>query len=100
MDEATDLNQLIRELNEGRPSSRARAAEAGSDSVRLDRWLEELSARSGSDLLLVAGAPPSVRVDGRLQPLAEPPLSGSPSRRYRERRSRRPSCSRSRLTRV
>jgi twitching motility protein PilT len=75
-DETPDINQLIRELNEGRPSPRAGAAEVGSDSARLDRWLEELGARAGSDLLLVAGAPPSIRVDGSLQPLAEPPLSG------------------------
>ncbi len=76
MDEAEDLNQLIRELNEGRPSTRAGALDSAPDSVRLDRWLQELSARAGSDLLLVAGAPPSVRLDGSLQPLSEPPLSG------------------------
>jgi twitching motility protein PilT len=35
-----------------------------------------LADRNGSDLLLVAGAPPSVRVDGRVQPLAEGPLDG------------------------
>jgi twitching motility protein PilT len=76
MDDAEDLNQLIRELNDGRPSSRAGAVDSSSDSVRLDRWLQELTAREGSDLLLVAGAPPSVRRDGALQPLSEPPLSG------------------------
>jgi twitching motility protein PilT len=76
MDEAEDLNQLIRELNEGRPSVKTGAIEAGADSVRLDRWLQELTARAGSDLLLVGGAPPSVRLDGSLQPLSEPPLSG------------------------
>jgi len=74
MDDAEDLNELIRELNEGRPSARTGAVD--SDSVRLDRWLQELTTRSGSDLLLVAGAPPSVRLDGRLQALSEPPLSG------------------------
>ena len=66
-----DINQLIRELNEDRPIS------AGStDSARLNRWLEELVHRAGSDLLLVAGAPPTIRVDGPLTPLAEAPLSG------------------------
>ena len=43
---------------------------------RLDRWLHVLAERGGSDLLLVAGAPPSIRVDGRVQPLAEGPLDG------------------------
>jgi twitching motility protein PilT len=65
-----DINRLIRELN-------AEAREPGSvEAVRLARWLEELHARAGSDLLLVAGAPPSVRVDGAVRPLPEAPLSG------------------------
>jgi twitching motility protein PilT len=71
VDEAEDLNALIRELNEGGP---ARGAEA--DAARLGRWLETLVQRSGSDLLLVAGAPASLRIDGRISPLAEAPLSG------------------------
>jgi twitching motility protein PilT len=77
-----DINQLIRELNEERPSSAAATAVSGetdaisSDAARLNRWLEELVRRAGSDLLLVAGAPPSVRTDGRIAPLSEPPLSG------------------------
>ncbi|HEY3204917.1 MAG TPA: PilT/PilU family type 4a pilus ATPase [Thermoanaerobaculia bacterium] len=73
MDEADDINKLIRELNEGRPSG---AAAEVSEAVRLDGWLEKLVALSGSDLLLVAGAPPSVRIDGSVTPLPEPPLSG------------------------
>src|SRR5690242_19887275 len=83
-----DLNALIRELNEGgtatasrrrsEPSSAEPAAEVADAlaSIRLDRWLEELVARKGSDLLLVAGAPPSIRTDGRIAPLPEPPLAG------------------------
>ncbi len=80
--DADDINRLIRELNEGRPSSESTAAgvsggfDEPSDATRLNRWLEELVRRSGSDLLLVAGAPPSVRTDGKISPLSEPPLSG------------------------
>ncbi len=70
LDETEDINRLIRELNSGT------RAEAAADALRLTRWLEELHARRGSDLLLVAGAPPSVRVDGAVQPLPEEPLSG------------------------
>ena len=46
------------------------------DSSRLERWLSLLASRNGSDLLLVAGAPPSIRVDSKVIPLAEGPLDG------------------------
>ena len=86
-EETDDINVLIRQLNAG-----TRAAESPLDSrfpipdsrpvgeprtcERLSRWLDELVARRGSDLLLVAGAPPSIRVDGAVTRLAEGPLSG------------------------
>jgi twitching motility protein PilT len=38
--------------------------------------LRILAEKQGSDLLLVAGAPPSVRVDGKVVPLSEGPLDG------------------------
>jgi twitching motility protein PilT len=71
VDEVEDINQLIRQLNTERPPG----AEGGS-SVRLEGWLQTLVQRSGSDLLLVAGAPPSLRVDGTITPLPAAPLSG------------------------
>jgi twitching motility protein PilT len=71
VDEVEDLNQLIRELNEDQPAR----GEPGS-SVRLEGWLQTLVQRAGSDLLLVPGAPPAIRVDGRLLPLPQAPLSG------------------------
>ena len=46
------------------------------DSSRLEQWLVLLASRNGSDLLLVAGAPPSIRVDSKVIPLAEGPLDG------------------------
>lgn len=75
MDETDDINRLIRELNADRPGSGAIAGEP-SEAVRLDRWLEELLQRAGSDLLLVAGAAPALRIDGRVTPLPAAPLSG------------------------
>jgi len=44
---------------------------------RLDTWLNALAERDGTDLLLTAGSPPRLRVDGRLCPLpdAEPLLA-------------------------
>jgi twitching motility protein PilT len=71
VDEVEDINQLIRELNSDRPADSDSASAA-----RLDAWLQTLVGRAGSDLLLVAGAPPSIRVDGSLTPLPHAPLSG------------------------
>ena len=71
MDEVEDINQLIRQLNTDRPPG----AEGGS-SLRLESWLQTLVQRAGSDLLLVAGAPPCLRVDGTIAPLPSAPLSG------------------------
>src|SRR5215467_7603664 len=49
---------------------------ATGDTSRLEAWLRVLSDAGGSDLLLVAGAPPCIRVDGRVRPLADGPLDG------------------------
>jgi twitching motility protein PilT len=65
-----DINRLIRELNTETEGPRE------DEAVRLHGWLETLQQRGGSDLLLVAGAPPSIRIDGAVLPLAEGPLSG------------------------
>ena len=75
MTDTPDLNELIRELNED-PLANPETRPESPDSARLDGWLGQLVQRAGSDLLLVAGAPPSVRIDGRISPLAGGPLSG------------------------
>ena len=71
MDEVQDLNELIRELNSDRPPD-----SGASSAARLEGWLQTLVERGGSDLLLVAGAPPSLRLDGSLTPLPGAPLAG------------------------
>src|SRR5262245_26852201 len=71
MSDDDDIDRLILELH----ASDAPAPAVG-DLARIERWLRLLASRNGSDLLLVAGAPPSIRVDGRVQPLAEGPLDG------------------------
>ena len=104
MEEADDINRLIAELNSGAPR-----LETGSGDVeetpsehapdgRLDAWLAQLVSRRGSDLLLVADAPPAVRRDGDFQfldadrltgPEIEravlPALSGAARRAYKEK---------------
>ena len=48
----------------------------GSAAPRLEQWLRLVAERGGSDLLLVAGAPPAVRIDGRVLRLDAGPLDG------------------------
>jgi twitching motility protein PilT len=63
-----DLDAIVSELNADAPG---RVRRSGDDAqlTRLMGWLEQMVERSASDLLLVAGAPPSLRVDGAIAPL-------------------------------
>jgi twitching motility protein PilT len=71
--DSDDIDRLISELH---ASAGAPAGPAAGDTGRLERWLRTLHDAGGSDLLLVAGAAPSIRVDGRVRPLADGPLDG------------------------
>ena len=73
MSDADDIERLILELHSTVQSG---PSPAMGDSSRLEQWLALLASRNGSDLLLVAGAPPSIRVDSKVIPLAEGPLDG------------------------
>ena len=80
MTDDDDLDALVTELNAGAPQARPsvrdlqpRAAD-DAQTARLRGWLEHVVERSSSDLLLVAGAPPSLRIDGVVTPLHEAPL--------------------------
>lgn len=71
--ESQELNRLVRELNEGREAEPADVAAT----ERLDQWLGALVGRGGSDLLLVADAPPCVRVQGEVRKLEPNTLDGA-----------------------
>jgi Tfp pilus assembly ATPase PilU len=71
MNNPDDLDAIVSELNAVAPR-----AFADLHTARLLSWLEEAVARSASDLLLVAGAPRSLRVAGVIEPLGEGPLAG------------------------
>jgi twitching motility protein PilT len=71
-----DIDRLILELNATVPAAAHGSGAAVGSTARIERWLRMLAERHGSDLLLVAGAPPSVRIDGRVVPLADGPLDG------------------------
>jgi len=60
-----DLDAIVTELNAGLPTG----PRTGDQLSRFLAWLDEVVAHSASDLLLVAGAPPAVRVDGVVVPL-------------------------------
>jgi twitching motility protein PilT len=72
MSDPDDLDALVTELNAGAP----RAPAPDEQTARLRGWLEQVVERSGSDLLLVAGAPPMARIDGAVHALMEGPLDG------------------------
>jgi twitching motility protein PilT len=72
MSEPDDLDALVIELNAGAPKARR----SDEQTVRLRSWLEQAVQRSASDLLLVPGAPPSLRIDGQVVALLEGPLGG------------------------
>jgi len=63
-----DLDHLASELNLVAPQ---RTAEAPGTHRSIESWLRRLRELQGSDLLLVAGAPPVVRAQGRLLPTSE-----------------------------
>jgi twitching motility protein PilT len=70
MDDSTKLNRIARELNDNLE------AQDTSDTERLDRWLATLVAYAASDLLLVEGTPPCMRVDGEVRRIETANLDG------------------------
>ena len=52
------------------------AQQGPADTGQLDRWLATLVAQSGSDLLLVAGAPPCILLDGTVHRIDSQILDG------------------------
>jgi twitching motility protein PilT len=73
MDPAANLNQFAQQLNDHLESQDADP----SDTERLDRWLTTLVAYGASDLLLVHGAPPCMRVEGEVRRIETANLEGS-----------------------
>jgi twitching motility protein PilT len=100
MRESDDLDALVSELNADAPGD-ARPLAGDEAIARLRGWLEQMVERGASDLLLVAGAPASMRIDGAIAPLVaersgplgseeiadaiEPALPPHARRAYRER---------------
>jgi twitching motility protein PilT len=73
MDESSELNRLVRELGD------TRGSEPGDAEARatLDQWLATQVEKGGSDLLLVEGAPPCIRVQGEVKKIDAAVLDGT-----------------------
>ena len=69
MDDTPPLDQLVQELDASLSQDRRHAPD-------LEAWLEHLREGGGSDLYLVAGVPPSVRIQGSLRALHDVVLDG------------------------
>lgn len=72
MENTPDLEQIASELNAQHGANHGGSAAT----LVLDRWLEILVERGGSDLLLVPGTPPSILVDGAVRNLEPGILEG------------------------
>ncbi len=70
MSDIDDLDAIVSQLNAGAP----RTPRGDQQLARLDRWLRQVVEQNASDLLLVAGAPPSIRLNGMVTPLLESAL--------------------------
>ena len=70
MEETPEI-ELVRE-----PDAREAHAGGSPATARLDRWLARLVERGGSDLLLVPGAPASIRLQGEVVGIDIGPLKG------------------------
>ena len=73
MNEFHNIDRIAAELSERRESS---DFDEGA-TRRLDVWLKKLVERNGSDLLLVAAAPPCIRFEGELRKIEPAALEGS-----------------------
>ena len=64
-----ELSKLVAELNRAAPSQqKSGAPRPAASTADLDRLLHEAASRNASDVLLIAGVAPMLRVNGALQP--------------------------------
>ena len=63
----TELSRIVEELNRAAPSQKPPAS-APQSTASLDQLLDFATRRNASDILLVAGVPPVLRVNGALTP--------------------------------
>jgi twitching motility protein PilT len=77
----TELSRIVEELNRAAPSQKPLVGPP-SASASLDQLLDFAARRNASDILLVAGASPVLRVNGALAPGSGAPLEPEDIRRW------------------
>src|ERR1700761_3936775 len=73
VDHSSELSRLVDELNRSTPG--AKAATKSDEQTSFDQVLTLAGQRHASDVILVAGSPVALRVNGALMPVAAAPLS-------------------------
>jgi len=76
----SELAQIVAELNRSAPGAKDPRAEAPPNPASLDRFLAHAVRSGASDLLLIAGAPVTMRIGGALSRSGGPPLGADDAR--------------------
>jgi len=75
-----ELADIVADLNRVAPGSRSTQAQSAQSTASLDQLLIFAARQGSSDLLLIAGVPVSLRVNGALTPGAGPALTAEDTR--------------------
>jgi twitching motility protein PilT len=79
----SELSKIVAELNRAAPSQQKPTLVRGSQSTAsLDQLLGIAVGRNASDVILMAGAPAILRVNGTLLPASGPPMDGEDVRNF------------------
>src|SRR3954447_15677309 len=77
-----ELSKIVAELNRAAPSQKYAPARTGQSTASLDQLLHAAAGRGASDVLLIAGAPPMLRVTGNLMAAAGAALDAEEVRAF------------------
>jgi len=75
-----ELSQIVADLNRAVPGARPTRPEANASTASLDQLLVHAARRGASDILIIAQAPVTLRINGALTPAAGPVLSAEDTR--------------------
>lgn len=70
----SELSKIVAELNRAAPSQKTPLARGPQSTASLDQLLGIAAGRNASDVILIAGAPAILRVNGTLVPASGPPM--------------------------